>query len=331
MKKRGRIVTAGVLIAAVAVILALALRRSETTDHLAASGTVEATDAQLGFQVPGRILEVLRREGDRVAEGDLLARLDTAEIVARRDQSLAHVDAARALLAEMEQGPRKQEIAQARAARDAARQRLDDAARDLARSRSLFEGGAVSQEAYDKSNLAREVAASQYDAAREQLEMLEAGTRTERIDAQRAAVAQAEASARAIDAGIEQMTLRAPFGGIVTRRHREPGETVGAGSPVLTLMNPDDRWVRIYIPETRIAAVHLGTPCRIFTDLDPDRAYAGTIVYISSESEFTPKTVQTAEERVKLVYAAKVRIEADSSLDLKPGMPVDVRLDLKAR
>jgi HlyD family secretion protein len=114
----------------------------------------------------------------------------------------------------------------------------------------------------------------------------------------------------------------------VTVRHREPGEVVPAGSPVLTVMNRDDRWVKIYVPETRIGAVRLGLEAEITTDTFPGKTYGGTVSFIASEAEFTPKTVQTSEERVKLVYAVKVTVAGEPSFDLKPGMPADVRLAL---
>jgi HlyD family secretion protein len=97
--------------------------------------------------------------------------------------------------------------------------------------------------------------------------------------------------------------------------------------PVLSVINPGDRWVRIYIPEPRIGAVHLGERARIKSDTYPGKRYNGTISWLSDEAEFTPRNVQTTEERVKLVYAAKVRIQGDSALELKPGMPADVELE----
>jgi len=114
---------------------------------------------------------------------------------------------------------------------------------------------------------------------------------------------------------------------VVTVRHREPGETVPAGSPVLTVMNRDDRWVRIYIREDRIGAVHTGQAATITSDTYAGKTYRGAVVFIASEAEFTPKSVQTREERVKLVYAVKVRVSGDPAYDLKPGMPADVRLE----
>ncbi len=305
-------------------------RAPEPDNGLAASGTVEATEAQLGFAAAGRIEEISVREGDRVASGDELSRLDRSEMTARRDEADSRIDSARALLRELERGSRTEEIAQAKAARDAAGKRVEDAARDLERSRTLHHGGAIPKEALDKAELSVELSQKELERAEEQLRLLEAGPRPERIEAQRAALAQAEASLRAIDAALDQMILHAPFDGLITVRHREPGEAVSLGAAVLTLMNPNDRWVRIYVREDRIGAVRVGAGAEIRCDTFPEKSYEGEVRFIASEAEFTPKNVQTAEERVRLVYAVEVRITSDPGGDLKPGMPADVRLDVGA-
>ena len=328
MKPNPRIVVP-VVVVLVAVVAVLALvRRANDRGRLTASGTVEATEAQLGFQAPGRIVAVRAREGDRVRAGDTLAVLDRAEAEARRQQAAAQVAAVRALLDEMERGSRREEVAQARAGRDAARQRLDDAQRDFDRAQELIRTQVVSQQTFDKARTALDVARNQFQQADEQYQLVAAGPRRERIAAQRAAVAQAEAALRTADAQLANMVVRAPFAGVVTVRHREPGEVVQAGSAVLSLLDREDRWVRIYVSEARIGAVHVGQKAEITTDTFKGRPYAGEVVYISSEAEFTPKNVQTREERVKLVYAVKVRIAGDPGYELKPGMPADVRLTL---
>ena len=157
---------------------------------------------------------------------------------------------------------------------------------------------------------------------------MESGPRSERIAAQKAQLEQAQAAVRSIDAALENMTVRSPFKGIVTVRHREPGEIVAPGAPVLTVMNRNDRWIRIYVPEYHIGELHLTQEASIRSDTYPDKTYEGQVMYIASEAEFTPKTVQTTEERVKLVYAVKVRILEDTDYELKPGMPADVTIDL---
>ncbi len=330
MIPRKRIVLIATTVAAVvaAGLWFALIRHRDAPRVLTASGTVEATEAQLGFQATGRIDKVAVREGDPVKAGMELAALDGSETEERERQAAAQVAAARALLLELERGFRPEEVAQARAAADAAGRRLEDAQRDLDRTKRLFAGGAVSQEAYDRAVLALDVAKSQDAQARDQLRLFEEGPRPERTEAQRAQLAQAQAALRAVQAAIANMTIRAPFDGVVTVRHNEPGETVPPGSPVLTVMNPDDRWVRIYVPENRIGAVKLGQAAGINSDTYPGKTYPGTVTFIAREAEFTPKTLQTAEERVKLVYAVKVRITGDGGFELKPGMPADVRLEL---
>ena len=316
--------TAG-LAAALCLLFAAGCSNGNSGD-LFASGTVEATEAQLGFQAVGRIEAVRVQEGDSVATGDTLAVLDRAEARARMDQASAQSQAARALLQELQSGSRPEEIAQAEAAHNAALEQLLDADRDLARARTLFDGGAISQEALDKAYLACEVAQSRKRQAEESLKLMREGPRRERIEAQRASYLQAEAAVSTMEAVLANMVIRAPFDGVVSVRHREPGETVPLGSPVVALLNRQDRWIRIYIPEAAIGAVRLGQAATISCDTYPDRSFQGEVVFVASQAEFTPKTVQTTEERVKLVYAVKVRITDDPEYVLKPGLPADVRL-----
>ena len=291
-----------------------------------ASGTVESTDADLGFQMAGRIEMILVREGDSVQSGQEVAFLDQGEILARRRAAEAQGDAARALLAELESGFRKEEIEEGRAALRQAEERRDDALRDRDRSQRLLDGGGISQEMLDKAVTAFRISEAGVDQARQRVQILEEGVRAERVAAQRAVVAQADAAVAQIDAALRNSVVTVPFPGIVTVRHREPGETVSPGLPVLTLSDPEDRWVRIYVREDRIGAVTLGQAALISSDTYPDRSYSGEVVFIASEAEFTPRNVQTTEERVKLVYAVKVRITEDPSHDLKPGIPADVVL-----
>jgi len=328
MKPNPRVIIP-ILVALLALLIAVPmLRHLGERGRLTASGTVEATEAQLGFQVPGRIDSIRVREGDSARVGEPLASLDRSEALARRQQTAAALAAARAQLDELVRGARPEEVAQARAGSDAARQRLEDAQRDFDRSQELIRTQVVSQQTFDKARTTLDVAKAQSDQADEQRRLVVTGPRRERIEAARALVAQAEAAVRAADAGLANMVIRAPFDGVVTVRHREPGEIVGAGSAVVSLMDRGDRWVRIYVSEARIGAVRTGQAATITSDTFKGRTYAGEVVYISSEAEFTPKNVQTSEERVKLVYAVKVRITGDAGFELKPGMPADVRLTL---
>jgi HlyD family secretion protein len=331
-KRRKIAAVAGLALLSAGVLVVLAgIGDGDDGATLVASGTVEATEGRLGLEVPGRLAEIRVHEGDPVEAGDTLALLDRGEALARREAAEGELDAARARLDELTAGFRAEEVRQAEAALRAAKEQKEDARRDLERTRRLREGGAVSREALDKARTAFEVASSRYGEVRERARLMREGPREEQIRAQRSRAASARASLRALDARLANMVVTAPFDGVVTVRHREPGEVVGAGAAVVTLMNPDDRWVRIYVPEDRIGAVKLGQETSVTTDTYGDRSYRGRVRFIASEAEFTPKNVQTQEERVKLVYRVKVRITGDPELDLRPGVPADVRIDLAGR
>lgn len=293
---------------------------------LTASGTIEATDADLGFQLPGRVQSIAVREGDPAPGGQELARLDTRELEASQAVAAAQVTAAEARLSELQRGSRPQELAGAEAAVRSAEQRADEARRNAERARTLYDGGAISRQAMDQASTAVEVAVAAAEQATEQLALVREGPRVETINAQRAAVEQARANLARTEAALTHAVITAPFSGIVTQRHREPGEAVQAGAPVLTLLDLNDRWVRIYIREDQIGLVQLGLAADIVSDTYADRTYEGEVVFIGSEAEFTPRNVQTAEERIKLVYPVKVRITGDADFELKPGVPADVTL-----
>ncbi len=325
---------AGIALSAVAIATVVWWLAGTSSDRsmteLRASGTVEVVEADLGFPSAGRIETITVREGDNVSEGAELARLDRSELTARRAAAEAQLAASRALLAELRTGPRAEEVAQGRSAVRATLRRLSDAERDLERSRRLFEGGAVSQQALDHRQTAFELAQAEYDQTQERLGILETGPRRERREAQAASVRHAEATLAQIDAALANTTILAPFDGIVTIRHREVGEIVSPGAPVVTVMNPDQRWVRIYLRQDMVGRVALGQDATITADAYSDRVYRGVVTHIASEAEFTPRNVQTTAERVKLVFEVRVRIAEDPSFDLKAGLAADVQLNESA-
>lgn len=326
--KNTRLIVIPVAVLLLGVVGWLLLGRTDSTrDRIEASGTIEATEADLGFQTSGRVEAIAVKEGDAVQQGDALARLDRAELIARLDAANAQLQGARALLAELERGARPEEQRQAEAAVDAARRKMQEMQASLARTRKLYEGGAVSREQLDQAQTAFTVARSQADQAQQQLSMVNTGPRSERLDAQRAVVRQAQAAVAQVEANLDNAIILAPFAGIVTVRHREPGESVSGGLPVLTVLNPRDRWVRIYVREDEVGRVKLGQTAAIRSDSHPGKTYNGRVTFIAAQAEFTPRNVQTAEERVKLVYAVKVAIAGDEANELKSGVPADVTLN----
>jgi HlyD family secretion protein len=325
MKRPPTKVLAGVLVLVILGVLAVWALRDDD-GPLEASGTVEATEADLGFPLSGTIERIAVEEGDRVASGDTLAVLDHAALASRRAAAAAAVDAARARLAELERGFRPQEVAQARSTAAAAEQRLEEARTETERSRALYAGEAISKRELDRAETALAGARAEAERARAQLDLVREGARTEQVDAQRAVVEQAEAGLDQAEAALDDAVVQAPFGGVVTIRHRDPGETVSPGTPVVTVLDPADRWVLIYVREDAIGRVALGQAASIRSDTWPDRDYEGRVNFLASEAEFTPATVQTDEERVKLVYQVKVQVTGDPEGDLKVGTPADVLL-----
>jgi len=169
------------------------------------------------------------------------------------------------------------------------------------------------------------LAAAQVTAAQAALDELEAGPTEEQVAVAEAQVRQAEAAVHLIDARIGQLTLTAPVDGIVTSRSAQAGETAMAGAPLLTITNLDEVTLVIYIPENRIGQMRVGQEVKVRVDSFPERVFSGRVANIAGEAEFTPRNVQTQEERVNLVFAVKVRIP-NSDYVLKPGMPADATI-----
>ena len=330
MKPSPRLVVPIVLLLAAALLWWM-YGRSRRQQEVTASGTIEATESQLGFATGGQIVALRVQEGQAVKAGALLGELDSTETLARLAQWRAQAGAASAQLTELQRGSRTEEITQARAQVVAAEQTAADAARELARIKGLADRDLVSRQSLDQAQVTSDVAAARLDQARAQLAMVEEGPRPEKIAAQRALVSAAEAQLRAAEAAAVHLRLYAPGDGIITIRYHEPGETVGAGVPVVALLDPSDRWVRIYVPENRIGQVSLGERATITSDSWPDSSFVGEVEFISPQAEFTPRNVQTTEERVRLVYGVKVRITGDPGLLLKPGTPADVALEADGR
>jgi HlyD family secretion protein len=328
--KKRRITTLALATLAVVIIGAIwfLLRGHGTTNVLEASGTVEATEAVLGFAAGGRIRVIVVHEGERAGATEVLAELDTTELMAHVRQLRDQATLAQAQLRDLELGARPQELDDRRQAVTAAQRTLDDAEADLRRMGTLVGAGAVSEQTFEKTQVARDLAMTRYAQTRAELSLAEEGTRQQQVAAARASLAATRSQLAAVEATIPNYFVRAPWTGLVTNRVHEPGEAIAAGSPVLTVTNPNDRWVRIYIPENEVGMVRVGQHAAISSDAFPNRPLAGHLRWISTDAEFTPRNVQTKDDRVRLVYAAKVQIDGDSLLVLKPGTPADVRIDL---
>ena len=328
MNKR-RLITI-VALAGIAVAVAVSWKTKPwvaavDTGAVTASGTVDATDVSISFRVPGILRQRPVDEGSVVKPGEVLAALDTREASARLRQAQAAELAAQARLRDTEQGYRPQEIAEAGAQVQQVQANLANLKEEARRSENLYATGAVSRQRRDKDDAAASVAQEQHRAASERLKLLQSGFRKETIAVARAQLAEAQAAVEAAKIALEDLQVTSTINGTVTRKHAEPGETLAAGRPVVTITDVTHPWVRVYMPENQIGQVQLGAPARIKIDTFPDREFTGRVSYVSSQAEFTPKNVQTQEERVKLVFAVNVTVDNPEGA-LKPGMPADVSI-----
>lgn len=292
---------------------------------LVANGTIEATEVEVGSKLPGRIAQLLVREGDAVQANQIIARLDMAEIEADVAQHRAALARTEAQLKELLAGSRVEEIEEARANLRQAEDNLKLAKDDWDRFDNLFKEGAISAQERDRAKNKVEVAISQVKAARERYQMIRIGPRPEVIEAARHERDRGKAALGAAQVRLRDGTILAPLAGIVLTKRAEQGEIINPGFPIVVLIDPDDLWLRVYIPESEIGLVKIGQKGTITVDSFPNRRFEGKVIEISSKAEFTPRTVQTKKERVNLVFGVKIILDNRERL-LKPGMPADAEI-----
>ena len=286
------------------------------------SGNIEATEVDLAFRIAGQISRFPISEGDRVKTDQIIAELDTDTLLASKGAAQAEIAALHAVLDELQEGTRKEEIEIAKAALKAAESRLHNARAEFDRYEPLFKGGAISQSVFDAKDLALKVAVAEFNRASETLRELEVGPRVQQIRAAQARLERAEWELKRIEVDLKHSVLRTPISGVVLTKSNETGEVVLPGATVATVAEIDEVWLKGYVAENRLGLLKLGEPAEVTTDTFPDKVYKGDVTFVSSRAEFTPKNVQTREERVKQVYRVKVTIP-NPAQELKIGMPAE--------
>lgn len=387
MRSRSLLVVIAVL-AAAAILAGYVYTHRQKDSAIRGSGTIEATDVDVSFQIAGRVIEVLAVEGQPVKAGEVLARISSDELVQRVNQLQAALDAAvsqvrqqqgtvrlrrdivegqieqargeaqasRVAADRVREGLRPQEVRVAEAELAQADARLTQSRADYERTSNLFKEGVVPRQQLDAAQGELRTAESAREAANQRLALAREGSRRQDIaeaDAraetaqagvnvaqagrtdvqiQQAALTAAQAREKELRAQLEaaktQLSyteIRSPLKGVVLTKNVEAGEFVNPGTPVVTIANIDDLWMNIYIPETQTGLVKLGQNVLVRVDSFPKEAFKGKITFVSAESEFTPKTIVTQEERIKLVYRTKVSLE-NTNQRLKPGMPADAEI-----
>lgn len=320
-----------VLLTALFALLASACERNGRTrdGSLVLSGNIEVIDAQLAFKLPGRVMERAVSEGQRVTRGQVVARLDDAEQTQELALRRAELMGAEAVLAELQAGSRPQEIASAEATLRSAEAERDRTRLDFARQQELLAKAAIANRDFEAAQAQLKVAEARVGEVTERLKLVREGPRAETIQQARARREQAVAAVALAQTRLDQTRLYSPLDGVVLSHNIETGEYVSPGTPVLTVADTANVWVRAYLGQTDLGRVKHGQKVAVRTDSFPNKTYEGTIGFIASEAEFTPKTVQTPKERVKLVFRIKVDL-ANPNGELKPGMPADVSIPVGA-
>ncbi len=322
------------------MVLAAGCSAETPENELRVSGFVEATEIQIASDVGGRILELRVAEGDRLTSGDLVARIDARDTELQIDRLRAERAGADAQLRLLRAGSRSQDIGQAEAQLRASEAdvttvaaELNAAQIDLDRFESLLQANAGSRKQRDDAkarvDVARErqrAAAERVGAARETLDRLRAGARPEEIDAARARVEAVDAQIASLQKTVSDAGVISPATGIVTQKLVDAGELIARGTPIVVVTDLDNAWANLFVPEPMIPRIKLGQAATIRTDAGGD-GLPGKITFVSPRAEFTPRNVQTADERSKLVYRIKVAVDNRAGI-LKQGMPVDAELAL---
>ena len=287
-------------------------------------GNVDIREVRLGFRVQGRVLEVLKEEGDPVRAGEILARIDPEPYDYAVQRLQAQLEARTARLQELENGARPEEIERSRKNLAAAQAVLENAELIHERQKELVATKTVPRQDYDTARADWLNAEAQRDAAQSALDLLLAGARQEQIDQAGAEVQTARASLEEALIRLQDTELRAAEPGVVLTRVVEPGSMVQAGSPALTISLDHPVRVRAYVPEPRLGLVFPGRKVLVFTDSRSD-PYHGHVGDVSPRAEFTPKSVETEDLRTSLVYRFRAVVD-DPDQGLRQGMPVTVRL-----
>ena len=324
MKRIFFLILIGVAIGGILLYL-FTREKGDKDSFIKVSGNIEATEADVGFKISGRIVSRTFEEGDWVEKGKILAKLDDEDLRQRFEVAQATLASAQAKLDKALAGSRPEELREAEAALHQARFDLENKEAHYERMKPLLERGVIPKETMDNAEAAYRIAKAALQRATENYSLVKEGPRKEDIEDARAQVNQAKASLKLIETQLGYTVLYSPISGVILVKSGEVGEVVNPGTSILTLADIENVWLKAYIPETELGKVKWGQEVIVTTDLRPKKEYKGKIAFISSQAEFTPKQIQTEKERVTLVYRIKVDI-LNRDRELKPGMPADGKI-----
>jgi len=300
------------IIVAAVLLLGLFGCSSNNDEEISASGTIEGTDVNVGSEVFGKVKKLRVDEGSRVENGDTLVIIDDTDYQLQLRQAVANREAADAQYRLALEGFRREDVLLAEANYKAAEA-------DFNRMKDLLASQTVTQKQYDE-------AYARYVSAQQTYEKLFRGLRKDEIVAARAKRDQAAAQMDLLRKKVRDCTIVSPVRGTVTLKGVEAGELVNVGSNIVRITYLEKVDLTIYAAESELGRIRLGQTASVTIDTYSDKTFKGKVIYISPIAEFTPKNVQTKDERSKLVYGVKIEVENPDGA-LKPGMPADARLE----
>jgi HlyD family secretion protein len=304
-----------------AIILVSGCGNGVENGRIHASGHIEATEVRLAAKVGGQLQELPFEEGDQVGAGQVVARFDTVDAEHELARVQAELIGARARLDLLEEGSRSEDLRRASAEVARVEAELAGARLDLERLEGLADRGSATAKARDDARTRVAMLERALDAGRAELDKLRAGPRAQEIAQARASCEALRAAIAGIEQRIADATVLAPRDGVITRRATEPGEVLPAGALLAVLTDLERPWLNAYVDEPSLASIRLGDPVEVRLD-GVTEAFSGTVSFVSDVAEFTPKNVQTPEERAKLVFRIKVALDNPHGR-FKPGMPAD--------
>jgi len=296
-------------------------------DALLLHGNVDIRQVELAFNASGRIEQVLVHEGDRVAQGQLLAVLDMRRLERAVQLAEAQVNAQREVVARFRAGSRPEEISKAKADVEAARVDAMNAAHTYERLKALAAQRFIAEQQADDARAAAQAASARLKSADEALRLVVLGPRKEDTAAAEATLSANEAALAIAQRDLAEASLHAPVAGVIENRVLEPGDMASPQKTVFTLALGEPLWVRAYVPGPDLGKIRVGSRATVRTDSYPGKRYRAWVGFISPTAEFTPKSVETQEVRTQLVYQVRVFVCAPQG-ELRLGMPASVDIPL---
>lgn len=302
--------------------------KKEDDGTISSTGTIESVNVTISSKVAGQIDALNFKEGDKIKEGDLLLTIDHDLLDIQLRQAQAGVDLAQAQYNLVKNGATKNDIKIQSDLVEQARINLDAAKTDRDRTENLYKENSITKQQYDNVLSRYDLAAAQYQTAKDNLTKIKNITRPEDIESARANLNKAISAYDLLKQNINDCSVYAPVNGIISKKFVEKGEIVNQQSSLLKISDLETVNLMIYVSETELGKVKLNETADVTVDAYKDKVYKGRVIFISPEAEFTPKNIQTKDERTKLVFGVKLEIP-NPQFDLKPGMPADAKLFIK--